>query len=196
MPHTFYAGGHPTALLADGAHAGFDVRTRVLLWAPAPVAGVLRVELQGVAGASVSSHVSLPAGQSNVTLTLPASATRGVSLWQPHGHGAQPRYNISASFQPATGAAAATWRLLGFRHVALVTVNDTDPATAAAAAGQDGNGGLGMFFRVNGAPVYARGGNKVPMDLLEGRMSAAAHRRLVQTAAEGNMNMLRVWGGN
>jgi beta-mannosidase len=49
-----------------------------------------------------------------------------------------------------------------------------------------------MFFRVNGAAIYARGGNKIPMDLIDGRLSAIAHRRLVQSAAEGNMNMLRV----
>ena len=30
------------------------------------------------------------------------------------------------------------------------------------------------------------------MDLIDGRMSPTAHRRLVQSAAEGNMNMLRV----
>lgn len=40
---------------------------------------------------------------------------------------------------------------------------------------------------------YTFTANKVPMDLMEGRMTAYAHRRLVQTAAEGNMNMLRVW---
>ena len=33
------------------------------------------------------------------------------------------------------------------------------------------------------------------MDLLDGRMSATAHRRLVQSAAEGNFNTLRIWGG-
>ena len=40
------------------------------------------------------------------------------------------------------------------------------------------------YFRVNGAAVYARGGNKIPMDLIDGRLSAVAHRRLVQSAAE------------
>jgi beta-galactosidase/beta-glucuronidase len=50
-----------------------------------------------------------------------------------------------------------------------------------------------MFFRCNGAAIYSRGANKIPMELLEGRMSDAAHRRLVQSAAEGRMNTLRVW---
>ena len=75
----------------------------------------------------------------------------------------------------------------------MVTVNDTDTAIAAAAATTDGTGQLTMFFRVNGAAVYARGGNKIPMDLLDGRMSAVAHRRLVQSAVEANFNTLRVW---
>jgi hypothetical protein len=33
------------------------------------------------------------------------------------------------------------------------------------------------------------------MDLLDGRVTADATRRLVQSAVEGNMNMIRVWGG-
>ena len=35
----------------------------------------------------------------------------------------------------------------------------------------------------------------IPMDELEGRMSAAAHRQLVRSAADAGMNTLRVWGG-
>ena len=35
----------------------------------------------------------------------------------------------------------------------------------------------------------------IPMDELEGRLDDAAHRRLVMSSAEANMNTLRVWGG-
>jgi len=76
-----------------------------------------------------------------------------------------------------------------------VTINDTDATTRAAANHTSGTGQFTMFFRVNGAAVYARGGNKVPMDLLDGRVTADSTRRLVQSAVEGNMNMLRIWGG-
>ena len=37
VPHTFYAGGHPTTLLSDANHAGFDVNVTVDLFAPAAV---------------------------------------------------------------------------------------------------------------------------------------------------------------
>ena len=67
-----------------------------------------------------------------------------------------------------------------------------DDAIVAKAPSQNGTGTLTMMFRVNGAATYARGGNKIPMELLDGRMTAVAHRRLVQSAAEGNFNMLRI----
>jgi beta-mannosidase len=225
-PHTFYSGGHPTSILSDSSHLGFEVRARVSFWAAAPTTGTVTVAVEGVAGASATAaNVKVPAGHSNVTVTIPAAATKGVRLWHPHNHGGQPRYNITATFTPAgsaglaAGSAAAatsfepasrsltvsrsesapasatTWRLVGFRHVALVTINDTDTDAARKAANQDGTGQQGMFFRVNGAAVYARGGNKIPMDLIDGRTTASSHHRLVQTAADGNMNMLRVWGG-
>jgi hypothetical protein len=59
---------------------------------------------------------------------------------------------VAVAQPPAPPAVA--WRLLGFRHVALVTIgNDTDPAVAAAAAAADGTARQGMFLRVNGAAV-------------------------------------------
>ena len=58
----------------------------------------------------------------------------------------------------------------------------------------DGTAQLGMFWRVNGAAIFSKGANMIPMEELEGRMSDEAHRVLVQNAAEGGMNTLRVWG--
>jgi hypothetical protein len=84
---------------------------------------------------------------------------------------------------------------VGFRYVALVTGNDTDAAWVAANAGGDGNDNQGMLLRVNGAALMVRGANMIPLDELEGRYSAAATARLVRSAAEARMNVLRVWGG-
>ena len=52
-----------------------------------------------------------------------------------------------------------------------------------------------MRFRVNGAPIWARGANMIPPDELEGRYNAAVLQRQVQSAVDANFNMLRVWGG-
>jgi len=52
-----------------------------------------------------------------------------------------------------------------------------------------------MYFRINGALVYSRGANVVPMHVMEGRWSDEAHVELVKSAATAGINMLRVWGG-
>ena len=192
--HTYYAGGHPTSILGDADHKGFEVNVTAELWA-ATGAGMLSVVGDWPGAAPIATKVE--AGAARATVTLPAAQTLGARLWQPNGHGEQVRYNVTATFTPTAAGApvVVASRQIGFRHIAMVTVNDTDPAIVRAAPSQDGTGTLTMLFRVNGAAVYARGGNKIPMELLDGRMSAVAHRRLVQSAAEGNFNMLRIWGG-
>ena len=76
-----------------------------------------------------------------------------------------------------------------------MTGNDTDPDFVARAATEEGSASHGMFWRVNGAAVWSKGANMIPMEELEGRMNAEAHRILVRSAADGGFNTLRVWGG-
>ena len=191
VPLTFYAGGHPITRLSDSNHSGFMVNVTLDLYAVvAAEAAELSVLGSWPRAQPVGLTVALKPGMNSVTLSIPAAQTRAVLLWHPHGHGEQPLYRIVAS---AAGANAT--RKIGFRHAVLVTINDTDPATAAAAKTQEGTGDLTMTFRVNGAAVYARGGSMVPMDLLNGRQSAEAYRRVIVSAAEGNFNTIRVWGG-
>ena len=194
-PLTKFLGPYPVGALVDGAHAGFSVNVTAHLWAPAGGSrGTLTVA--GAWGATASSPLmDVPAGDSSVTLALSAPAS-DVLLWWPNGLGAQPLYNVSATWLASGGAAATATRRIGFRVAALVTVNDTDPATVQKSTGADGSGsGFGMFFRVNGAAIYARGGNLVPMEELEGRLDADAYAIMVRSAADANMNMMRVWGG-
>lgn len=53
-----------------------------------------------------------------------------------------------------------------------------------------------FYFEVNGLPVFAKGSNAIPMDVIPSRgRSPVALRRLVRDAADSHQNMLRVWGG-
>ena len=58
---------------------------------------------------------------------------------------------------------------VSFRHLVLVTVNDTDPGEVAAARSLEGNGNHTLMLRLNGAPVAGLGANMVPMEIMEGR---------------------------
>ena len=147
--------------------------------------------------------MQLEPGEHTVSLQINATADQ-IKLWWPNGvlgHGptsARPFYNVTAEWTPtavsrkptvpspaddtaaaAPAATVSTTRRIGFRVFALVTVNDTDAAYVKANATADGSGKHGMFFRVNGAAIYSRGANMIPMEELEGRLDSGAHRILV-----------------
>ena len=48
---------------------------------------------------------------------------------------------------------------------------------------------------VNGVPVFAKGANWIPADSFPTRIGSDRYRWLLKSAADANMNMLRVWGG-
>lgn len=198
-PRITYLGAYPVGALVDGAHAGFSVNVTAHLWAPPGGAtGTLSLAGAWAGAAAASPLLTLAAGDSTYALTLAAPAA-AIRLWWPNGLGGQPLYNLTATWTPAAGGAggaATAVRRVGFRTAALVTVNDTNATVVQESTGANGSGsGFGLFFRINGAAIYARGGNVVPMEELEGRLDAVAYATLVNSAADANMNMMRVWGG-
>lgn len=58
----------------------------------------------------------------------------------------------------------------------------------------DGRGNS-FYFELNGRPVFAKGANYIPNDVFLPRVSPQTYERLIHSAVEANMNMLRVWGG-
>jgi len=198
-PHVFYRGPHVVEPLVDGHHDGFDVVVTAFLRGGSDGAtGQLLVKGEW-AGASASHDVSLaPNEERAVEVKLSANAS-DIDLWWPIGVGSQRRmYEVTAEFSPSGSSATSSItaaRTIGFRVVALVTGNDTDPAFVKKAQNLEGSADHGLYFRVNGAAILARGANVIPMDNMEGRYSAAAHEQMVWSAADANMNFLRVWGG-
>lgn len=201
VPEVFYTGAYPQAPLKDGAFAPFTVAVRTHFWAAAATQVSVLVS-GGWGDFKIGAVVDVPPGDSNHTLNVTATDA-DVKLWWPAGMGSQPLYNVSVSFTPyppthrgLDGAPGAVLlRRVGFRHFALVTGNDTDPAWVAANKDVDGTDSLGMRFRVNGAAMWSRGGNMIPMDAMEGRYDVQAHVTLVQSAVAAGMNTFRVWGG-
>eukprot|EP00045_Choanoeca_perplexa_P014478 m.170416 g.170416 ORF g.170416 m.170416 type:complete len:997 (-) comp16688_c0_seq4:1727-4717(-) len=191
VPQVFYDGSFPTVKLKEHQHGGFTVKAYFHTWAPAAVTGTLRI--QSVFG-STNQTVQLQKGNSTSNLTLAADAS-DIELWWPTGVGSQALYNLSFEFVPDNGTAVETERRVGFRTFALVTGNDTDPNYVQKNKNADGNDSQGMLWRVNGLVMLSKGANMIPMEELEGRMSAEAHWQLVASSRDAGMNTLRVWGG-
>ena len=225
VPLITYTGVYPTAPLADGGSrsggaraAPFAVSVDVVLWAPQAVAagGALSVTQtwDPTAKPTELGLGALPAGESVVRLSLPPTPAGGVKLWWPsgvRGSGGGPKlrnntaagamYSLSVAYRPKVGDGgnpSVADRAVGFRVAHLVTTNDTACAADAASGGcaaAHGSGDFTMRLKVNGADLWSRGANVIPMEEMEAREALPAYRAMLMHAASAGHNTVRVWGG-
>ncbi len=104
-------------------------------------------------------------------------------LWWPNGLGEQNLYTITCEINEQGELVDKIDTQIGLRTIILVQEPD-----------EDGEG-RSFFFEVNGRPVFCKGANYIPNDVFLPRVSPEDYEHLVKSAAEANMNMLRVWGG-
>lgn len=123
------------------------------------------------------------------TLAIPKGVSRHEALvrikkprlWWPAGMGEQNLYVVHASLFQGHHLIGHTARRIGLRTMELVQDKDA--------------WGRSFFFRVNGVPFFAKGGNWIPADSFLPRLHQGRTEALLKSCREANMNMLRVWGG-
>ncbi|KAG7458795.1 hypothetical protein MATL_G00224440 [Megalops atlanticus] len=128
-------------------------------------------------------QASLPPGQSRNPFVLHVNKSAQVDLWWPNGQGKQSRYHLNVQVTLDGGHAIDTHSLVFFRTVELVQ----EPI--------EGSPGLSFYFRINGRPVFLKGSNWIPAHSFQDQVTFDVLKNLLQSAADANMNMLRVWGG-
>ncbi|MBX3729080.1 MAG: hypothetical protein KF858_07825, partial [Candidatus Sumerlaeia bacterium] len=104
-------------------------------------------------------------------------------LWWPNGVGSGRRtlYRARVVLRHEGRILDESETVFGLRKVEVLT-------------GSEHNRG-GFEVRVNDQPVFVRGAAWVPPDVMPGRVTDDAVRRLLDQAAAANLNLLRVWGG-
>ncbi|MDR1078849.1 MAG: glycoside hydrolase family 2 protein, partial [Propionibacteriaceae bacterium] len=117
-------------------------------------------------------------GLSQLQLTLEAGP---VQRWWPHDLGGQPLYRVEVELSLGSRRLDAWSKRIGFRHVALVAEPDSI--------------GRGFGFQVAGRPVFARGFNWIPEDLLVTRLTPEIYRDRLADAKAAGANLIRIWGG-
>jgi len=126
------------------------------------------------------AQVDIGPGLNEVRLELDAPAPE---LWWPVGMGRPVRHEIRLSLVQEGQAEQAASCKVGFRHIQVEQGPHPDK-------------GSWFYFKVNGQPVFCKGANWVPCDLLLPRAQDPARlKTLVERALELNFNFLRVWGG-
>jgi len=104
-------------------------------------------------------------------------------LWWPNGLGEQPLYNITVEIEKSGSPIDRKSERIGLRTIRLIRKPDSK------------GGGESFYFEVNGRPVFAKGANYIPNDVFLPRVTPEKYEFIVKSAADANMNMLRVWGG-
>jgi len=102
-------------------------------------------------------------------------------LWFPAGYGAQAIYQFNAqlNFGNRTEDQAST--RTGLRSIVLRRELD--------------QWGRSFEFIINGIPVFGKGADVIPFDSFPSRVTTEDYRRVLQSARDANMNMIRHWGG-
>jgi beta-mannosidase len=122
--------------------------------------------------------VKLSAGANRFALKVSIPNPR---LWWPAGMGEQTLYTLRARLLVGGKATDEGSTRVGLRTLELRQRPDED--------------GKSFTFVINGVPVFAKGANWVPADSFPTRVTRERYRRLLESARDANMNMLRVWGG-
>ncbi|MGA9071663.1 MAG: glycoside hydrolase family 2 protein [Terracidiphilus sp.] len=126
----------------------------------------------------VSANVSLHAGRNIIDLPIEIQKPK---LWYPAGYGDQPLYDFSAVVVQNNQAVESRKLRVGLRSVELHRELD--------------KWGRSFEFIVNGIPVFAKGADVIPFDSFPNRVKTADYRRILESARDANMNMIRHWGG-
>jgi beta-mannosidase len=101
--------------------------------------------------------------------------------WFPAGYGEQPIYTFDLTVSVGGVELDAKQVKTGLRTVELR--RDLD------------QWGRSFEFIINGIPVYAKGADIIPFDSFPNRVTMDKYRRILQSAKDANMNMVRLWGG-
>ncbi|MFY0603307.1 MAG: glycoside hydrolase family 2 protein [Flavobacteriaceae bacterium] len=102
-------------------------------------------------------------------------------LWWPHNLGEPYLYDIKIVVKNDTEILDTYFQKLGLRTIKLVTKKDTI--------------GESFYFKVNDVPVYMKGANYIPQNSFQNKVTPEHYQNLLNDVVDGNMNMLRVWGG-
>lgn len=146
----------------------------------APVKATVTVaySLNGDAKKSVSREFNLAPGKNTVSVPLEITNPK---RWMPTGWGEQYLYDFTATLSIDNKDITNKSEKIGLRKVRLVQEPDKY--------------GKSFYFEVNDTPLFAKGANYIPGEILRSQQDEAYYNRLFDNITGANMNFIRVWGG-
>ncbi|WP_264847400.1 beta-mannosidase [Capnocytophaga catalasegens] len=127
-----------------------------------------------------SHHQKVLLNKGKNTLTIPM-LIENPKLWMPMGWGKQHRYDFSVKVLEGKHLICKKHQKIGLRSIRLLQEKDLR--------------GESFTFEVNDKPLFAKGANYIPGEILTTRQDSLYYERLFENILAANMNMIRVWGG-
>jgi beta-mannosidase len=156
----------------------------------AVVSALVEVDAFDATGCSARITLESPTGRVHeVTVPVLERSARAEltiehpELWWTHDLGAPALYDVRIELSDSSGTLDRLDDRIGLRCIEL----DRRP--------DDIEGGRLFRFVLNGVPLFVRGAAWLPASPFVGSVTAETHRDRVLRAVEGNLTMLRVWGG-
>lgn len=127
---------------------------------------------------SLNKEIELNKGKNIVSLE---TVIDNPQLWMPIGWGEQHLYDFKVNLQIDNIIVDSKQVRTGLRSVRLVQEPDEH--------------GRSFYFEVNGLPIFAKGSNYIPGEIMRTQQDEAFYNRLFNNVTDANMNFIRIWGG-
>ncbi len=170
--------------LAVWAHPDTDLKRATV------TARIFLEGLQDRVGATLTARI-METGEESI---VDVQAVRGIGLhtlhvtmerpkiWWPRGNGDPAMYTLEVSLNCRGETIDSVSRRFGIRSVEIDRSRHPE---------------AGEYFtlKVNGRPIFCKGGNWVPPSLISSSVTNERLQRLITLALDANFNLLRIWGG-
>ena len=154
-----------------------EMDVEISLIADKPLEGV-SVKVSANGNVVAERLVDIAQGQSKVNVPV---VMKNPELWWPNGSGEPYRYDFEVEITKNNNVLVSDNQKIGLRSIELVREPEGE--------------GVTFYFKVNGEPVFMKGANYIPCDLMLDRVTDEIYEETIRSAVVTNMNMLRVWGG-
>ena len=125
-----------------------------------------------------SLDIVLRPGKNNINIPV---EIKNPKLWMPINWGEQHLYDFTVKVVANDEVVAEKSQRTGLRSVRLV--QDLDEH------------GRSFYFEVNGHPIFAKGANYIPGEIMTSQQDADYYKRLFDNMEAAHFNFVRVWGG-
>lgn len=126
----------------------------------------------------VTSPIALRAGVNRIELPITVVNPK---LWWTNGLGEAFLYTLNSRLSTPAAVLDTHQVRVGLRTVKIVQTPDA--------------GGSSFYVELNGVPVFMKGANYIPNDNFLTRVTHDIYDKVIRSAVDTHMTMLRVWGG-